>query len=233
MKLFTIFLGFFSLCTFAQSLHYPELEVTPRATERVKIETQNESSDAWTSNLPIQVSAVATFVAGAMSAGSIDDDKEDGKLAPTLAIGVGALWIGATTWAAMKYRPYKQAYADLKKYPYKSEREKLIAERMAEEELDSLARLGRNMRYLSVATNLAASAFMLENVEQESDAKFAAGISALLSLTPLFFKYSWEKIACDQKKYKKKIYSPITMAPMIRRTSDGNFTSGLSLAYQF
>lgn len=233
MKFLITLLNFTVITGFAQEMHYPELEVTPRATERIKIEAKREAGDAWISNIPVQLSGLMTFAAGAMSTNSIKDDKPEGDMAPTVAMGVGALWLGASVWATTSYRPYLNTYKKIKKFPYKSNRQKLVAERMAEEELKRLARLGRNIRYLSVLTNLAASGYLLENVEGESDAQMVAGFSALAAITPLFFKYSWERINCEQNKYKKKIYSSVVMSPLIKRAKNGSFSSGISLALQF
>lgn len=214
-------------------MSYPELNVSPRATERIRLEIKPEASKAWTSHLAIQVSGVTTLLAAAMSSSSLRDDRPEANMAPTVGLAVGALWVGATAWAAMKYRPYRKASNRLRRFPYKTKRQKLIAERMAEEEINSLARFGRNMRWFSVLSNAAASGILLSGVEGDSDAQTFASISALVALTPLFFKSHWEQVADEQEKYKKKIYAPIAMMPLLHRNNLGGWDSGLALSYQF
>jgi hypothetical protein len=233
IKFLTLLILCSSLHLFAQNMHYPELEVTPRASERIRLEIKNEKTQALTSSLPMMISGLMTFTAGVISSSSLNDDKPEGDKAPMIAMGVGALWLGIGAWSAFKYRPYGQFFKKLRKMPYKSKRQKLTSERIAEEELNQLARMGRNIRWFSVATNMLASGFLLENIEGESDAQIVGGISILTSLLPLFFSSHWERIACEQKKYKKKIYAPIAMTPIFKKTVNGDYASGLSLAYKF
>lgn len=235
MKISVVLLMLISSVSFAQELSYPELNVTPRATERIKIEVKEEAGIAWSQHMAVQLSSLSTLVAGAMSTSSIDEEKKDdgGNMAPTVAIAVGGAWLGATAWAAMKFRPYRSAYYRLKKMPYKSKREKLTVERLAEEEINEMRTLGRRIRWFSVATNLAASGYLMGNLESESDAQISAGFSALLALGPLFFKYHWEDVANEQDKYKKKIFSPVAMMPITKNPFSNDRASGVSLLYTF
>lgn len=217
----------------ADEMSYPELNVTPRASERIKIELREEEENAWSNHLPVQVSALMTLTAGAMSSSSLKDGKDQASLASNIAMGTGALWLGLSFWAAKNYRPYKSAFAKLKKYNYKTDRQKLIVERMAEEEINRVARVGRNLRWFSVVSNLVVSANLSENVKNDSDAKIATSLSALASLLPLFFEYHSESVSAEQKKYKKKIYAPISMFPTLHKTSNGTYATGLALNYSF
>lgn len=233
MKYLSFLFTFFCFSIYAQDMHYPELDVTPRASERVAIEVLNESSKALDSNLSIMLSGLMSFSAGALSTGSIKGDKAEGDKAPGIAMGIGAFWLGVGAWSTMRYRPYKTMSNNIKKLNYKTKREQLITERLAEEEINQLAKVGRNIRWFSAFTNLFASAYLLENIEGESDAQVTAGLSTLVSLLPLIFNYHWEDVAYEQRKYKKKIYAPLTMAPLLKQTYNGEFASGLSLAYHF
>lgn len=231
--LITILISF-SLSTFAQDLSYPELQVTPRATDRVKIELREEAGRAWTSHLAVQLSGLATLVAGSMAGSAVDTDKDEKEISPKIAMGVGLAWLGATSWAAASYRPYRSFYNDrMRKMSYKTQRDKLTAERLAEEEINSLRKLGTRIRWYSAVTNLAASGFLMSNVDSDSDAHKAAGLSALLALGPLFFNYHWEDVATEQEKYKKKIFAPIAMAPIMSDPFSNAKASGVSLIYQF
>lgn len=228
----------------AQDLTYPELHVTPRASERIKIEAKQEANNTFKSFLPMQVSALSTFVAGMMLSGKVEDGLAPGKTvdngkkaAPGVAMGISALWLGATTWASLKYRPYKSAYFKNKRMAYKTKREQLTMERMAEEEINSLKRLGKRMKWISVAMNLGLNSMLIDANPDETDdqkgAKFVANLSAVIALAPLFFTTHWETVADEQEKYKKKIYAPVAMTPIMMDPSNKYAAAGASFLWQF
>ncbi len=233
MMILALVLGLFTSLSFAQEMEYPELNVTPRASDRVRLEAREEAGKAWSSHFSIQLSALSTLAAGAMVSANLDDEKNDRVLAPTVAMVTGALWLGVSTWSAISYRPYKETYLKLKKLPYKSKRDKLTVERLAEEELSAMRTMGRRIRWFSAATNLAASLFLLDSVKSDTDAEVAANVSSLLSVLPLFFKYHWEDVANEQDKYKKKIFSPVAMAPIITNPITQTKATGIALLYRF
>lgn len=228
-----LILVFISINSFSQELSYPELNVTPRASERIKIELRDEAGRAWTSHLSVQLASIATLISGGMSSSSISDSKEDGDMAPAIAMGVGAAWLGATTWAALSYRPYRRFYSRIRKMPYKTKRQKLTVERLSEEKINSLKKMGKRIRWFAAISNLAASGFLIDNVESDSDAQISASFSALMALGPIFFNYHWEDVANEQEKYKKKIFSPVAMLPIFKNPISGKTASGVSLLYTF
>ncbi len=232
IALFTVLMTISSV-SFAQELLYPELNVTPRASERIKLEIRDEAGSAWSSHMAIQASGLMTLAAGAMAGSEIREEKVDGDIAPTIAMGIGALWLGATAWAAASYRPYRRRYNRLRRMPYKTKRQKLTVERLAEEEINALALVGKRLRWFSAFTNLAASAFLIDNVNGKTDAYIAANFAALMSLSPLFIKYHWETVAEEQKKYKKKIFSPVAIVPIFKNPITGKSSSGVSLVFSF
>lgn len=230
----------------ASNLMYPELNVAPKASERLRIEASMEGNTDWTTHLPIQISALSTIVAasqlasadleGDLSSEEEDDEEAKQSLYSMIGMGVGAFWIGASVYASMKYRPYLTSYKRVKAIKGTSIRDQLTQERLAEEELNSLRRFGRTVRWASVATNLLASLAMSE-VEvdtEESNAKAFSTASALLAFTPLFFKYRWEHVADEQEKYKKRIYSPVAYAPiMFDPFGSGKSATGMNLIFTF
>jgi len=144
---------------------YPELLVTPRATERLKIEARDEESSVWTMHLPIQASALVTTMAGVMALSDKgekkDQEKEDAaKNAGQLGIGIGIGWLATTAFVSATYRPYKTALAEVKKLPGKSKQEELTQERFAEEGLLAPARLARRLNLLAVSTNIVAGGYI-------------------------------------------------------------------------
>ena len=141
IKIYLVFVLVFSTQAFAQDLSYPELNVTPRASKRVSYEAKLESGGIWLEYAPIQLSSLMLLGAGSMSSGNVKNEKDEQEAAPGVAIAVGAVWLGATTWALSSYRPYRAALKRLAKLPYKSKRDKLTRERLAEEELNNLKSL--------------------------------------------------------------------------------------------
>src|SRR5207253_1315087 len=57
-----------------KGLDYPELQVVPRATDRMVMETQNEREYGWVAFWPYQVSSIATLMAGNRLRGNYKDD---------------------------------------------------------------------------------------------------------------------------------------------------------------
>ena len=218
----------------ASELSYPELNVTPRASERIRLEIKDEAGHAWMSHMPVQLSALSTLSAGLMlSTGKVDTDKDEKSVSPAIGMAVGAAWLGATIWASISYRPYRNAYLKLKKMPYKTKRQKLTVERLAEEELSSLRTLSKRIRWFSFFTNVGASAFMYSSALEDSDAQKIAGISGLMAFAPLLFSYHWEKVANEQEKYKKKIYAPVAMTPIMIDPFKKVAATGASLLWKF
>lgn len=230
----------------ASNLMYPELNVAPKASERLKIEENLEKGEDWISHLPIQISALTTFVvAGQVSSAKLDPDLdsdekkiEEDKQSTYAMLGrvVGGFWLGATIWATLKYRPYHEANVRVAGMKGSSQREMLTKERLAEEELNALRRLGRRMRWASVGTNLIIAGLSsgIKYDEEESSANTYTMISGLTSLLPLFFKYRWEEVANEQDKYKKRIFSPVAYSPIVLDPFTAtNRAAGFNLVFAF
>ena len=191
----------------AQDYSYPELSVSPRASERLKIEESENSS--WMIHAPLQISAITTLAAG-LNSSSIKDGKSD-KSAFTAATAVGAGWLGVSLWMQLYYKPYYLGLQSIKRIPHKTPREQLIYERMAEEHINNAAVLAKKIKWLSFVTNLGTSAWVMADSEAGSSGKTLGIIGAVAAFGPLLFPYRWESIAEEQKNYKKKIFGPITM----------------------
>lgn len=198
-----------------KNLSYPELQVTPRASDRLHMEKKSERSEAWLRFWPVQISAVATLGAGLIASGDYPDtaspDREDNvDWASRTAIATGAVWLAASTYMALTYRPYHVAYGKNKKQPAGNQREQLTKERLAEEALADAAQMGRRVRFLSFLTNFLASGYVAASGDKKS--QIAGGLGAVLSLAPLIFRSHWEGVHKTHKLYKKRIYGPVASA---------------------
>ncbi len=191
---------------------YPELQVSPRASERIAMESKTEAKTRRTQLLPMQVSALATLLAGVSSPKPTDVDKQDRddvKHSREVAIGVGLAWLGFSVYFNEEYTPYTKANSLLKTMPDKTPQEELVRERIAEENIEAASGLGKKMMWASVVTNLAASAYLGNNTANEGQIYAAA--AGLLAFAPIVFRDRWQIVNDYHQEYKKKIYGPITL----------------------
>lgn len=228
-----------TLCIFVSSvfaaettLSYPELDVTPRATERLKMLVEKEKTSHIMSQLPMQMSAISTLATGLMQLGNVNTDKDPQKKSPNAGIIVGAAWLGINYYVGQRYHIYESTMSDVKKIPGETPRDQLMRERIAEEGINRAAHMAVRMKWISVATNFSANAFMLSKVKKETAAQYVGAFSLVASFAPILFISEWEQVALDQNAYKKKVYGPI-FTTSVFETSEGKFSPGLLLSYSF
>lgn len=193
------------------SMGYPELQVVPRASERLRLEAKEERGSWFYMHWPVQLSGLATLATGLTSGGNQKDnlssnEKDDASTVATFTTAVGAAWLaGGLIIGGQK--PYARGYRSLGKASPKDERATLLRERLAEEALERPARVMRVLRHVSVVTNFSMNA--LSAVYANDQGKVIAGVSAVLSFLPYMFED--HSVAVHEKhiEYKKKIYTPI------------------------
>lgn len=223
--------------TFAQDekkLTYPELEVTPRASERLRMEAEKERKHQWAQHIPLQLSALTTLAAGLSSRTDYPDDatdkkKDDLKWASDTAVGVGALWLGISFWLSSSYRPYLRGWSEVSKLPQGKEREQLVRERLAEEALERPSDLAWRLQMLSFLTNAGASAYLISTGNDQ--AKLMGGVAAAMSFAPILFNYRWQAVYQQHRLYKKKIYGPVAHLSLL--ASQNKLIPGMVLALSF
>lgn len=219
--------------SFAETtLSYPELDVTPRATERLNMLVEKERSSHIMSQLPMQISALSTLSTGLMQLGNVDANKDPQKKSPNAGIIIGAAWLGINYYVGQRYHIYENTMSDVKKIPGATLRDQLVRERIAEEGINRAARMAVRLKWISVATNFGANAFMLSKVKKETAAQYVGAFSLLASFAPVLFVSEWEQVAADQSAYKKKVYGPI-FTTSIFETGEGKFSPGVLLSYSF
>ncbi len=196
-----------------KDLDYPELQVVPRASDRLKMEAREEGRGWFYQHWPIQLSGLATLATATYGKGQIrthdaSDTAFDDRAGQVLLVGqlVGAGWLfGGVIWGLRK--PYRKGLVEISKIQGKDVRSQLMRERLAEESLESPAKLVKPLRIASVVTNMAISLLIATYLNDEGRV-IAAG-AATLSLVPLIYDdptvYTWEK----HQEYKRKIYGPV------------------------
>lgn len=211
---------------------YPELQVSPRASERVEMEAKAELANTRLSLLPLQISAASTLVAGLLAAkpsDPIEAAREDVDFSRQAAIAVGAGWLAVSYYVSSSYRPYSKARSEITNLPKGTTQQELTRERIAEERIEAAGSLARRMMWASVATNFLASTYVGSNTD--GDGRLYSTVAALASLTPLFFEDRWQHVERHHEDYKKKIYAPIAMAGLV--PSSQGVTAGMNLYWSF
>ena len=214
-------------------IYYPELQVSPRASERLLMEARHENKDNKHNFLAIQASAAMTLLAG-VYAGSQQpsEDKvssQEASQARNVAIGIGAGWLAATYFLEQNYRPYTKGLNDIKSLPSSTPQEQLTRERLAEEQIDSAAGLGSRLMWMSLITNLGASSYLASRSEKEPSA--VAYVSAVMAFAPLVFRTNWQTVGAYHHEYKKKIYGPIVSSGLFQNST--HLSPGLIVSWNF
>jgi len=214
-------------------LDYPELLVTPRASERLQIESLNEQKQGWTGQLPLKVSAATTLLAGILMMGDVDESKDPDKRSPLSGIVVGAGFLSLSIYLNSYYNAYQSSYADVRKYKKDTDRAQLIRERLAEEHINKIARMGNRLKWLSVATNGGASLYMLTQAQSKSTGQIVSLLALATAIAPLIFPDHWTQVAKEQKNYKKKIYGPLVRPTLLPVPGTDHFAAGALFTYAF
>lgn len=215
-------LSFLSAATFAAEptksavaeYEYPELLVSPSASERLTQEAKVEDKNRYKEHWAIQVSAVSTLFAGVLAGSdpgkaSNSDETKPIKTASLASIAVGGGWLAITGAMSAMYSPYQSGAKELATLPRGSKKETLAYERRAEEELAYPARISKVMKWSSFISNAAASGLVASNAQNNS-AKIMGGISVINSLLPILFDHTWELNQKYQEDYKRRVYGPIS-----------------------
>lgn len=237
MKRKFLLVGILSLCYSSMlfgevSLSYPELDVTPRATERLKMLVEKENKSHLFSQLPMQISALSTLTTGILQSSDIETSKDPEKRSRNTGIVVGVAWLGINYYVGQRNHIYQDVLADISKIPGNTPRDQLIRERIAEEGINRAARLAVRLKWISVASNFGASGYMISQAKKASSAQVMGAFSLLASFAPIIFVSDWETVAADQNAYKKRVYGPI-FTTSIFETSKDKFHPGLLVSTTF
>jgi hypothetical protein len=218
--------GFLATTFFAGSLfaaeskdfEYPELLVSPSASERLAGEAKTENRNRWSAHWAIQASALATLMAGSMSNGDPGKNATEAakkgedpgsKSAAKAATYVGGFWLLTSTAMSVAYTPYQTGLARLQGMPQSNRKDKLAYERYAEEALDAPSRVASVMKWTAFASNAGANAMVVQNAANATTKTFG-GLAIVASTLPLLFEHQWNAVNRFQGEYKKRIYGPLS-----------------------
>lgn len=195
-----------------KDLDYPELQVVPRASDRLAMETQNERESGWVAFWPYQISALATLMSGYRLHGNYHDDgmsdqqKRDSDNIANGAMIVGGAWLALSVYL-IKMDLYADAMRRVRAVKGTDKRSDLLRERMAEESLERPAELMNTLTTLSVVSNAAASIAVL--TQANGDVRIYGAVSLLASFLPWMFQSRYVENWNKHLEYKRKIYTPL------------------------
>lgn len=194
-----------------QSLDYPELQVIPSASERLRIQASEESKHGWYSYWPVQVASATLITTAIMSSSHYDSDitdpdREDAKRTKNIGLAVGSSWLIGTAILSFS-RPYRTGFKKVSEFPSASRADRLRRERLAEEQLQYPGDVASKLKYIAVGTNFLASVAMMPN--QDNSGQIVVGVSALASFLPLIFDTTYESTWDKHQEYKRRIYVPL------------------------
>jgi hypothetical protein len=218
----------------AESYDYPELMVSPRASERIRLEIDREKSGSFLKNhKALQLAGLTTLLAGVLQSSNVNLDDDPKENSPKMGMLIGGGWVIATALLDMKYKPYRKGFDNAKRVKGKSKRDQLTRERLSEEAINNAGKLGRKLDYLGVATNLLAGSYMMASVKKDTISQVANILSIVTAFTPFVFNNYWTKVSKTQNSYKKKVYGPISFSPVLFDSSTKKYVSGASFAFTF
>ncbi|MGE0528656.1 MAG: hypothetical protein AB7G93_03215 [Bdellovibrionales bacterium] len=216
-------------------LGYPELQVVPRASERLRMEARIEAGTWFVSHWPVEVSGLVTMYVGLSNKNSNKEDlsaseKDAASTINSVATAVGAGWLIGGLVLGLQ-RPYREGIRTIIRYKGEDERTVLTRERLAEEALEKPARTMRVLQTLSVITNLTVN--VLSAVHADDKGKITAGVGALLAFLPVMFEDPTITVYDKHIEYKKKIYAPLKSASLHYDSETNSVTPMTYLVWQF
>jgi hypothetical protein len=238
-------------------LEYPELMVTPLASERLAQEARREMRGQHSIYAPFYVSSFTTLMGGVFqlaepvptgwgefqSNGQTSEELQDRtnqfertkKRLGVVGVAVGGGFLLTNALLHLIYEPFQSGFASAESMPATTERELLARERAAEAELEKAARIGNRFKWLSVGANFAASLIMISDTDSRERAHTPALMALGASLAPLFFPPRWDQVNRQQQRYKKQIYRPVADFNLFPQTvgSKTHWEPGVQLSLHF
>lgn len=195
-----------------KALDYPELQVVPRASERLAIESAAIKDKGIFTLFPYVAASFVTLSSGVLVGANIRDDisiqdRDDAQVNARLATGVGLAGLGLAFWYTYS-DSYGAVSAQIRGLKNKDRRTELLKERLAEEAFEKSAQQLKQWKWVFVGLNLVVNAQLTGKSKGDNNAAPTLGIAA--SLLPLFISTGYETNYDKQLEYKRRIYVPLT-----------------------
>ncbi|MGZ3773998.1 MAG: hypothetical protein ACXVCY_05015 [Pseudobdellovibrionaceae bacterium] len=195
-----------------KNLDYPELQVAPRATERLNQMAQIEDTYGPLNQWTILSSGLLTALAGFRNKGNYksinpsDSEVKESDMASNTAMSVGVAWVAVGGYLSFR-KPISSNLADVKKVTAKDRRGELTRERIAEEVMEHASKTQATLNNIAVFSNLGASLYMTSTAD--SNNRVFGLIAATASVLPWVFPNMYELNYNKHIEYKRKIYAPL------------------------
>lgn len=222
---------------FLNSLDYPELQVVPRASERLQMDAFREQDNGWFMFWPFHVASGATLFAALMHKNRFNPDKEGDEsfrryadFKVNAAVGLSVSWF-ALTYFISAGQPYSTELNKINQIKGKDKKSLLLRERIAEEAMQKPAELLKMLTYVSTFTNLVAAGGLMDTVND--DYNLYAGIAMIAAFMPLIFKNKYVENYEKQMEYKRKIYAPVVFTDIYRPNIYASWSPRLVMQWNF
>ena len=197
---------------FLDSIEYPELQVVPRASERVDAEAAAEKDGgAWFNQWSLLLSGTSTYFAASSTSSAISNPRPDQTSAVQVGQALGALTLGTGIYFALQ-SPFSTASEKLHKQKVTTKRQLLMRERTADELMEKTAEQNRVASRFALVSNLVADSILASSGNQSSQSICYAAI--LIQLAGLVFPNPYVTAWDKQNEYKHKIYAPLPVTSL-------------------
>ena len=191
---------------FLDNIDYPELQVVPKASERLDVEAQYErDGGSWLNEWTFLLSGASTIAAATLTGSALGSNIASYQ---QNYVSIGQMVGGATLGIGLYYaisQPYIGGWERVKKSRGPGKRQALMRERLSEEALEKPANQISALSSIVVLTNVTTNALLASCGSSAQYGWTAMVISALPLIFPNPYVTNWEK----QKEYKHKIYTPL------------------------
>lgn len=232
VSLLTAFAASMAHAAPAGEFDYPELMVTPRASERIQSEAAKEPSSRWTTLVPHQISALSTLTAGIIQKAG-DETTVKNMDSGMVGIAAGSALLATTFAIEALYAPYAAAAREISSMPAKTPREQLIRERAAEEAIRSASKMAWRLKWLSVLANVGVNGYMATQAQGSTLPQTIDILAAVAAFAPVVFGNNAQDVYREQESYKKRIYAPIAALTVMREPGTGASAPGAALRFSF
>lgn len=218
-----------------KSLDYPELQVVPRASERLVLESNLIKEEGILTVYPYLTASLFTTASGLAVAANLrpeisETDKSDAKTNSNIAIGVGLGGLAITYWYIYTDH-YGSTVNQIRGLRNKDRRTELLRERLSEETFEKSASLVSKWKWVFSISNFIACAQLTGKSTGNNNAFPTLGMAT--ALLPLFITSNFETNYQKQQEYKKRIYTPISWFDYQYNKTDALWNPTFNLAWRF
>ncbi len=222
---------------FLNSLDYPELQVVPRASERLQMDGAVESQNGYMMFWPFLLASGTTMLVALMHKNKFKPGQENDEsfrsnadFKVNAAAGLSAAWFGLTYFISSA-EPSNSALSKINQIKGRDKKSMLLRERLAEEAMQKPAELVKMLAYGSTITNFIAAVGLMDTVS--SDYNLFAGVAALTAFVPLIFKNRYQENYEKHLEYQRKLYAPVVFTDIYKPNAYTSWSPRLVMQWSY